>query len=124
MWQNSKTQFFTKLKKEIATKFKNSNCDKTKITQVVTKLKNQIVTKLKKSNCDKTQKIKLRQNSKNQIVIVVIVTVVTVIVRVTSFSKNNQLDTSTSVWCVQGSFSQPCDVSLVANTVGTYSYYL
>ena len=41
-----------------------------------------------------------------------IVVIVTVIVRVTYFSKNNQLDTSTSAWCVQGSFSQSCDVFL------------
>ena len=86
----------------------NSNCDETQKlklwqnskTQTVTKCditqKLQIVTKLKNSNYDKTQKLKLWQNSKNQIV--------------TYFSKNNQLDTSTSVWCVQGSFSQTCDV--------------
>ena len=66
----------TKLKNQIVTKLKNSNCDKTQ-TQIVTKLE-----KSKKSNCDKTQ---------TQIVAVVIVTVVTVavvtVVRVTSFSK-------------------------------------
>ena len=73
MWQNSKTQFFTKLK--------NSNCDE---TQIITKLKTQIVTKLKNSNgdktqklkfwepknwnCDKTQKLKMWRNLKTQIV--------------------------------------------------------
>ena len=53
------------------TKLRNSNFYNSK-TQIVTKLKNQIVTKLKK-----------------QIVMLVIVTVVTVEVRVTSFSKKN-----------------------------------
>ena len=76
---------------------------------MVTKLKNQIVTKLKKSNCDKTQKLKLRQNSKTQIVIVVIVKVVTVavvtLVIETSYSKNNltPLQLMKSLW---GSFSR------------------
>ena len=50
-------------------------------------MKTQVVTKLKNSNCDTTQK--------SQIVTVVIVTVVTVKVIVTYFSKK-QLDTSTT----------------------------
>ena len=50
MYENSKTQIARKL---------NSNCDNSK---------KQIVTKPKYSNCDKTQKLKLLQNSKTQIV--------------------------------------------------------
>ena len=49
----------------------NSNCDH---TQIVRKLKTQVVTKLKNSNCDKTQKLcdkdkklKLGQNLKTHI---------------------------------------------------------
>ena len=101
LWQSSNTQIFVRLK--------NSNCDKSQKTKYI---------KIQKSNCDKNTNLKLWpnsklwQNSKNQIVIVVIVTVVTVLVRVTYFSKNNQLDTSTSVWCVQGSLLQSCDVFL------------
>ena len=128
-WQNSQTQIVTKVKKTQIVKTsncekktqklklwknlkKNLNCDKTKKlklwqnskTQTLTKLKrNQIVTKLKR--------IKSWQISKSQIVMVVIVTVVTLVVRLTSFSKTTQqLDTLTSVWWVQGSFSQSCDV--------------
>ena len=61
------------------------------------------MTKLKDSNFDKTKKNQIVTKLKTkQIVMVVIVTVV---VRTTQ-----QLETSTSVWCVQGSFSQSCDV--------------
>ena len=56
MWQNSK--------KQIVTKIKNSNCDKTQKLKLWTNSKTQIVTKLKKkeTNCDKTQKLKLWQD--------------------------------------------------------------
>ena len=69
------------------TKFNNSNCEKTQT---------QIMTKLKKSNCD---------NSKTQIVMIVIVTVVTAVVRLTSFSKNN-LTPRQPMRYSQGSFLQ------------------
>ena len=87
MWQNSRTQTVTKLKKQIVTKLERSNCNQTQ------KLKS---CKLKKKiNCD---------NSKTQIVIVMNMTVVTELVIMTSFSKNTltpwQLTNS------QGSFSQ------------------
>ena len=88
----------TKVQKTNSTKFKNSNCDKTQKLKLWLNSKTQTVTKLKPQN-----------------VMVIIVTVVTVIVSVTSFSKNNQPDTLTSVWCVQGSFSQPCDVFFSKN---------
>ena len=52
LWQNSKTEIVTKLKK----------------TQMVTKFKVQIVTKLKTLNCEKIVKFKLWPNSKTQIV--------------------------------------------------------
>ena len=54
------------------TKLKNANCDTT--------IKNQIVTKLKNSNCDGSNS----DSSDSSI-------------RVTSFNKNKQLHTSTSV---------------------------
>ena len=62
-------------------------------------------------------KIKIVTKLKTQIVMVVIVKVVTVVVRVTYFIKNNQLHTLTSVWCVQGSFSQSCDVYILTGLV-------
>ena len=86
LWQNSKTQIVTKLKKFF---LQNS--------------KTQILTKLKNSNSDKTKQIKLWKNSKTQIVMVVIVTVVTVVVRVTSFSKRNSTPRQ-QMRCSQGSF--------------------
>ena len=55
----------TKLKKQIVTKIKNSNFDKTQELKIRKNKKNKIVTKLKKiffftkinnSNCDKTKK--------------------------------------------------------------------
>ena len=59
------------------------------------KLKKQIVTKLKRSNCNQTQKLKSCKikklncdNSKTQIVIVIKITKVTEVVMMTSFSKN------------------------------------
>ena len=52
----------------------------------MTKLNYSIFLKIQKSNCDKTQ-----------IGMVVIVTVVTEVVRVIYFGKNNPLDTLTSV---------------------------
>ena len=58
------------------------------------------MTKLKNLNCYKTQKIKLWQNSKTQIVKVV---VVTVLVIVTYFSKNNWTPQQPMI-CSQGSF--------------------
>ena len=66
LWQISKTQIVTKLKKSNWDKILNSKCDKIKKkNQIVTKLKkNPIVTKLKNKKCDKTQKLKLWQNSK------------------------------------------------------------
>ena len=48
------------------------------------------MTKLNKGNWDKVQKIKLLQNSKTQIVMEVIVTVVTVVVKVTSIVKTTR----------------------------------
>ena len=135
MWQNSKltkfkTENLTKLKisnceetktqtqivkkkfKKIVTKVKNSYCDKTQklklwntSNQTVTKLKNsnykipkiEIVTKLKKLNYDKTKKY--------QIVTVFIMTVVTVVLMVTYFSKNNSIPQQ-PLQCSQGSFSR------------------
>ena len=117
-WQNLKTQIGTKLKTQIVTKLRKSVCDK---IQWVTKLKNsncetplkKIMTEQKQSNCDKTQKLKLWQISKNQIV---------------TKLKNSNCDSSNSdssdgssyrknsftpqqlMRCVQGSFSQSCDV--------------
>ena len=71
MWQNSRTQTVTKLKKK------------------------KIVTRLKRSNCNQTQKLKSCKtkrinwdNSKTQIVIVIKMTVVTEVVIMISFSKN------------------------------------
>ena len=119
LWQNSKNQILTnkKLKcdqtcegkkhkpklwnrnlTKIVKNFKNSNCDKTRKLKLWQNSKNQIMTKLKKN-------IKLWQNSKSQIVTVVIVTVLTVVVIVTYFSKNNS-----TPWqlmpCSQGSVSR------------------
>ena len=51
LWQNSKTQFVTKLKKHKL--WQNSKI------LIVTKLKNANFDGLKNSNCDKTQKINL-----------------------------------------------------------------
>ena len=56
MWQNSKTQIVTKLKKENCDKTQNLNCDKTQKLKLRQNLKTQIVTKLKYLNCDKTKK--------------------------------------------------------------------
>ena len=53
LWQNSKTQIATKLKrKKIVTKLKNSDCDKTQNSSCD---KTEIVTKLRNSNGDKTE---------------------------------------------------------------------
>ena len=68
-------------------KLKNSNCDKTKKNKLWQNLKDQIVTKLKNSNCAKLKKLNC-ENSKTQIVIVIKMTVVTEVVKMTSFSKN------------------------------------
>ena len=66
LWQISKTKIVTKLKPQIVTKLKNSNCDKTKKNSNCYKTQNlifwqnsktQIVTKLKNSNCNKAQKV-------------------------------------------------------------------
>ena len=53
---------------------------------------------------------------------VVIVTVVTVVVRVTSFNKNNQLHTSTSVCFVQGSFLRFRDVYVMVQFIFLYTW--
>ena len=83
--QNQKLKFLQNYKTQIVTKLRNSIFYNSE-TQIVTKLKkNQIVTK----------------KFKNQIVMVVIVTVVMVVVRVISFSKNNSktLHLNISVMC-------------------------
>ena len=100
------------------TKLKNSNFDETQKLKLGQNSKKQIVTKKKKKSQILTQlkKLKLWQSSKTQIVMVVIVTVMTVVVRARFFNKNNQLHTSTSVWCVQGSFSRSRDVSFIKYT--------
>ena len=46
------------------TKLKFGQNSKWDETQILTKLKTQIVTKLRNSNCDKTQKLKFWQNLK------------------------------------------------------------
>ena len=76
MRQNSKTQIVTKHSNTNNEKktIKKANCEK----------------KYKKNNCEKiNKKIKMVQNSRTQIATVVIVTLVTVGVKVTIFSKNN-----------------------------------
>ena len=60
MWQNSKTQSVTKLKKE--------NCDKTQL-KLGQNSKTQIETKLENSNCDKTQKSKLWRTKNTTLVL-------------------------------------------------------
>ena len=56
MWQNSKTQIVTKLKKENCDRNQNANGDKTQKLRLQENLKTQIVTKLKNPNCNKTKK--------------------------------------------------------------------
>ena len=97
MWQNSKIQIVTKLKTRIVTKLKNSICDKTQNNKLWQNSKTQSVTKLKK--------IKWWQNSITQNALVVIVTVVTVLVIVTSFRKNN-LTPRQPMICSLGCFSR------------------
>ena len=73
MWQNTKTQNFTKLKNGNVIKLQNSKCDKTlklkmwinSKTQNGTNSTAQNLTKLKKSKFDKTQKLKYDKKIKN-----------------------------------------------------------
>ena len=66
LWQNSKTQIVTKLKKHILSQNSNLNYDKTQKLKFWLNSNTQIVTKLKTSNCDITKKNSRYENYQQQ----------------------------------------------------------